>query len=106
MHLLLAKVFRMVLVVVTGRCLLQVAHSVQLMPASRPASLLNGDPQLPTENITQGKSAKRGLPVGKTHRYSIKLETGQFLHVAITAPDIELLITVKGPAGEPIAVVD
>jgi CHAT domain-containing protein len=104
--LVFAKVFRSVLIVVSGLCLLQVAHSVQLMPASQPASFLNEEPQQPAENITQGHSAKRGLQVGKTHRYSIKLDTGQFLHVAITAPDIEVLITVKGPGDEPIAAVD
>src|SRR5664279_3876841 len=104
--LVFAKVFRSVLIVVSGLCLLQVAHSVQLMPASQPASFLHEEPQQPAENITQGHPAKRGLQVGKTHRYSIKLDTGQFLHVAITAPDIEVLITVKGPGDEPIAAVD
>lgn len=61
---------------------------------------------MPAENVTLGPCTKLELQVGKTHRYSIKLKADQFFHVAVTAPDIQLLITVKGAAGESIAAGD
>ena len=80
--------------------------SSQVVSDFRPTSQLQDQRALAADTLRKGQPVRRKLQAGTTHRFIIRLTQDQFIHVLVTAPDIELLVTVKGPDGETITRVD
>lgn len=56
--------------------------------------------------LVRGQPLERELAEGQTHRYSVDLDTGQFLFLAVEQQGIDLVVRVVGPAGDGLAQVD
>jgi CHAT domain-containing protein/Flp pilus assembly protein TadD len=56
--------------------------------------------------LEPGKSLQRTLQGGEKHSYDIRVENGQFLHAVVEQLGIDVVLTLYGPDGKPIASMD
>jgi tetratricopeptide (TPR) repeat protein len=56
--------------------------------------------------LNPGKTIERTLAGGETHFYEIQLQAGQFLHAVVQQLGIDVTLTLSGPGGAQIAMMD
>jgi CHAT domain-containing protein/tetratricopeptide (TPR) repeat protein len=58
------------------------------------------------EHLEPGKPIERALTRGEKHAYRVILKTGQFLRVVVRQQGIDVVVTLSGPAGNRIVLMD
>jgi len=64
-------------------------------------------PQIQSDgSLVSGKAVERELPGGEKHCYSFTLESGQFVQAVVEQQGIDVVVTIFGQDGKPLAKVD
>src|SRR5688572_8654538 len=62
--------------------------------------LLAGIVSAQTTVLEPGKPVERDIANGETHKYVVKLEPGQLIHMVVTQESVDVAVTVLAPDGK------
>ena len=74
------------------------AVSLTVGPGARPTRARE-PVSAPVTRLTEGLVLEREAVVGETHRYSIELLAGQYVHLPVEQRGVDVSLTVTGPDG-------